>query len=81
VFAAAFLAARTVGSPTVDRYGGATVAIVVLVVEVAGFLLLATVHTLPAALTGATLVGVGVQPDLPRHRGHDAAPDRHRRRR
>lgn len=30
VFAAAFLATRTVGSPTVDRYGGATVAIVVL---------------------------------------------------
>ena len=65
VFAAAFLATRTVGSPTVDRYGGATAAIVVLVVEVAGFLLLATVHTLPAALTGAALVGVGVSLTFP----------------
>lgn len=56
--AAAFLATRWVGSPTVDRYGGATVAIVVLVVEVASFLLLATVHALPAALTGAALAGL-----------------------
>lgn len=34
-------------------------------VEVAGFLLLAAVHTLAAALTGAALVGVGVSLTFP----------------
>lgn len=65
VFAGAFLATRCLGSPTVDRYGGATVATVVLVVEVAGFVLLATVEALPAALIGAAMVGVGVSLTFP----------------
>jgi len=65
VFAGAFLATRWLGSPTVDRYGGATVATAVLVVEVAGFVLLATVEALPAALIGVTMVGVGVSLTFP----------------
>lgn len=65
VFAAAFLATRWVGSPTVDRYGGATVAVVVLLIEFAGFVLLAAVHALSAALTGAALVGIGISLTFP----------------
>ncbi len=65
VFAAAFLATRWVGSPTVDRYGGATVAVVVLLIEFAGFVLLAAVHALSAVLTGAALVGIGISLTFP----------------
>lgn len=65
VFAGAFLATRWLGSPTVDRYGGATVATAGLVVEVAGFVLLAAVEALPAALIGVAMVGVGVSLTFP----------------
>ncbi len=65
VFAGAFLATRSLGSPTVDRYGGATVATVVLGVEVVGLILLATVEALPAALIGAAMVGVGLSLTFP----------------
>lgn len=60
VFAAAFLAARWLGSPTVDRYGGAPIAFAVLVTEAAGLTLLAAIPTLTAALAGTALTGIGV---------------------
>jgi MFS family permease len=80
VFAAAFLAARWAGSPAVDRYGGAPVAVTVLTVEAAGFVLLAAVPTLPGALAGAALAGVGVSLMFPAtvaltlHRSPDPGP-------
>jgi MFS family permease len=60
VFAAAFLLVRLVGSPLIDRYGGARVASVVLAVEIGGLALLACARTEPAALAGAALAGLGV---------------------
>jgi MFS family permease len=60
VFAAAFLLARSTGSPAVDRYGGATVAVVVLAIEIAGLALLAGLPTQGGALAGTALAGTGV---------------------
>jgi len=59
VFAGAFLVARSIGSPWVDRFGGSVVAAVMLSVEALGFALLA-VPTLVAALAGLVLAGAGV---------------------
>jgi len=80
VFAGAFLAARWAGSPAVDRFGGAPVAVTVLTIEAAGFALLATVPTLSGALAGAALAGVGVSLMFPAtvaltlHRSPNAGP-------
>jgi len=60
VFAIAFLVTRSAGSPLVDRYGGVRVARIVLVIESAGFVLLAGVPRQPVALLAAAIVGVGL---------------------
>jgi MFS family permease len=60
VFGVAFLAVRALGSPQVDRYGGATVAIAVLLVEALGLGLIAGPPLLPTVLLGAALCGSGV---------------------
>ncbi|HUS21351.1 MAG TPA: MFS transporter [Aeromicrobium sp.] len=60
VFGAAFVVSRSVGSPLVDRFGGAAVAAVMLSIEAVGFALLVAAPTLVAALTGAALAGAGV---------------------
>ncbi|MFD9961309.1 MFS transporter [Amycolatopsis sp. NPDC058986] len=60
VFAIAFLLTRSFGSPMVDRYGGAAVARIVLLVECAGLTLLATVPTEFFALLGSAITGVGI---------------------
>jgi MFS family permease len=60
VYAAAFLLTRGVGSPLIDRYGGARVASLVLGLAVAGLALLAAVPAEAAALTGTALAGVGL---------------------
>jgi MFS family permease len=60
VYAAAFLLTRGVGSPLIDRYGGARVASVVLGLAVGGLALLAAVPVEAAALAGTALAGVGL---------------------
>jgi len=60
VYAAAFLFTRAVGSPLIDRYGGARVLRVVLCVEIVGLALLAAVPSESVALAGTALAGVGV---------------------
>lgn len=60
VFALGFLLTRAVGSPMVDRYGGARVAACSIAVEAAGLLLLALATVQPLALAGAALAGAGV---------------------
>ena len=60
VFAGCFLLARVVGSPQVDRWGGTTVAPVVLLAEVVGLALLAGPRLESTALLGAALTGIGV---------------------
>jgi MFS family permease len=78
VFAAAFLITRWAGSPMVDRFGGAAVAAVTLLVEAVGFGLLVAVPTRAGALTGAALAGAGVSLMFPSavalalERGHEA---------
>jgi MFS family permease len=60
VFALGFLLTRAVGSPMVDRYGGARVAACSIAVEAAGLLVLALATVQPLALVGAALAGAGV---------------------
>lgn len=60
VFAAAFLVTRAAGSPLADRYGGVSVARVVLVIEAAGLLVLAAASNEATALLGAAVTGVGL---------------------
>lgn len=60
VFAAAFLFVRLAGSPVADRLRRKTLAIVNLGVEASGLLVVATAHTLTAALIGTALTGAGV---------------------
>jgi MFS family permease len=60
VFAAAFLLARVLGSPLVDRWGGDRVAFGFLVVQGAGLLLVALASHLGVALVGTVLAGVGL---------------------
>lgn len=60
VFAAVFLLTRALGSPAVDRYGGRTVAAIMLLVETTGLATLAAAHTLAAALIGTAMIGAGV---------------------
>ncbi|MGW7579478.1 MFS transporter [Streptomyces sp. NPDC054765] len=60
IFAVAFLVTRASGSPLADRYGGVAVARIVLVIEAAGLLLIATVPTQLAALFGAAITGIGL---------------------
>jgi MFS family permease len=60
LFAAGFLLARAVGSPLVDRKGGATVALGTLLVEALGLALVAWTHNEAVALAGTVLVGAGV---------------------
>ncbi len=60
VFAAGFLVARSVGSPFVDRFGGAIVASVCLAVEAIGLLIIALAHGPAVGLFGDALTGVGV---------------------
>lgn len=60
MFALAFLTTRSAGSPLIDRYGGALVARLILVVETAGLVVLASAATEPAALAGAAVTGVGL---------------------
>lgn len=60
MFAVPFLISRTVGSPLVDRYGGAAVARVVLLVEAAGLAVLTAATSEPVALAGVALTGVGL---------------------
>jgi hypothetical protein len=57
VFALGFLLTRAVGSPMVDRYGGARVAACSIAVEAAGLLVLALATVQPLALVGAALAG------------------------
>lgn len=60
VFAGAFLITRWLGSPRVDRHGGARVALVVLTIEIAGLLLVAMSPDPVTALPGAAFTGVGL---------------------
>jgi len=60
VFAAAFLLTRTLGSPLVDRLGGATVGAFSVVVEALGLLLVASGAVRPVLLAGVALAGAGV---------------------
>jgi MFS family permease len=60
VFGVAFLSVRALGSPQVDRHGGAVVAIVVLLVEALGLGLIAGPPLLATVLVGAALCGSGV---------------------
>jgi MFS family permease len=60
VFAVAFLLTRAVGSPAVDRYGAGAGAVVMLLVEATGLVLLAGMHKVAAAMIGTALVGAGV---------------------
>ncbi|WP_020496031.1 MFS transporter [Sciscionella marina] len=60
VFAVCFLLARALGSPMVDRFGGAALAPVVLLAEVFGLGLLAAPGSVLTALLGAGLSGAGV---------------------
>lgn len=60
VFAAAFLFARLVGSPAADRLRRRTLTIINLAVEATGLIVVATAHTLLAAMAGTALTGAGV---------------------
>lgn len=60
VFAAGFLAARALGSPFVDRFGGPTVAPVCLTVEAIGLLVIALAQGPAAGLSGDALTGAGI---------------------
>jgi MFS family permease len=60
VFALSFLLTRAVGSPMVDRHGGARVAGCSLTVEAVGLFTLALATVQPLALVGAALAGSGV---------------------
>jgi predicted MFS family arabinose efflux permease len=60
VFGIAFLLVRALGSPLVDRYGGASVARVVLLVEAVGLALIAGPPSLATVLIGTALCGTGV---------------------
>ena len=60
VFAAAFLLARSGGSPLIDRYGGAPVLVLVLGVEVGGLLVLAAAGAKWIAVLATALIGAGL---------------------
>jgi MFS family permease len=60
VFAFSFLLTRALGSPMVDRHGGARVAACSLTVEAVGLFTLALATVQPLALVGAALAGSGV---------------------
>lgn len=60
VFACAFLLVRGLGSPLVDRHGGATVARITLMVQTAGLVLLAAAPNLAMTLAGAAITGAGL---------------------
>ncbi|NLU76225.1 MFS transporter [Streptomyces sp. HNM0575] len=60
LFASGFLLVRALGSPLVDRYGGAAVAIGSLGAEAAGLALIAGVGAEGPALLGAAVAGAGV---------------------
>ena len=60
VFAVGFLAARALGSPLVDRFGGARMACPVLVVEAAGLSIVAVASSALVALLGAAIAGIGL---------------------
>jgi MFS family permease len=60
VFSAAFLTTRATGSPLVDRHGGRAVARSLVLVEAAGFALLATARSPGVALVAVALIGVGL---------------------
>ncbi|MBO2463909.1 MFS transporter [Actinomadura violacea] len=55
-----FLLARSAGSPLVDRYGGAAVVRIVLLIEATGLAVLTTAASAPAALTGVAVTGAGL---------------------
>ncbi|MFP5021857.1 MFS transporter [Pseudonocardia phyllosphaerae] len=65
VFAGAFLIARAVGSPVVDRWGGPRTTIVTSAVVACGFVLLALAASITVALAGAAVVGGGLSLALP----------------
>ncbi|MBO2456014.1 MFS transporter [Actinomadura violacea] len=60
MFAVPFLLARSAGSPLVDRYGGAAVVRIVLLVEAAGLAVLTAAASAPAALAGVAVTGAGL---------------------
>ncbi|WP_160040602.1 MFS transporter [Mycobacterium interjectum] len=60
VFAAAFLFARVAGSPVADRLRRKVLTIVNLCVEAGGLTVVATAHTLAAAMIGTAITGAGV---------------------
>ncbi|MBW8804172.1 MAG: MFS transporter [Catenulisporales bacterium] len=60
VFACAFLAVRGIGSPLVDRHGGALVARVTLSVQAAGLVLVAAAPNVATTLSGAAITGAGL---------------------
>ncbi|MFC6883574.1 MULTISPECIES: MFS transporter [Actinomadura] len=60
MFAVPFLISRSAGSPLVDRYGGAAVARVVLLVEAAGLAVLTAATSEPVALAGVAVTGAGL---------------------
>ncbi|MGI8647425.1 MAG: MFS transporter [Acidimicrobiales bacterium] len=60
VFAIAFLLTRAAGSPLIDRYGGLTVARLVVLAEIVGLVLLAQTHTAAGALFDVSITGIGL---------------------
>jgi MFS family permease len=65
IFAVAFIIARSIGSPLVDRLGGTTIALAGLCVEALGLFLVALAGTAAVALLGDALTGAGVSLAFP----------------
>ena len=72
MFAAAFLLTRALGSPTVDAFGGRTVAGVSIAAEGLGLAAVASSSQIGVALVGTVLAGAGVALVI----RHDPAADR-----
>jgi MFS family permease len=60
LFALAFVVTRATGSPLVNRLGGTAVAVISSLVEAIGLILIASASTLPVAVVGIVICGVGV---------------------
>ncbi|WP_045824983.1 MFS transporter [Williamsia herbipolensis] len=60
LYAAAFLIARTIGSPLVDRCGARPIAVGTLLIQATGLTVVALAASTPVVLIGVVLTGVGV---------------------
>ncbi|MGZ8178388.1 MFS transporter [Williamsia sp. SKLECPSW1] len=60
LYAAAFLGARTIGSPMVDRWGGRRMAAATVLIQGAGLTIVAVESTTAMILMGVVVTGIGV---------------------